>query len=386
MQTGLLPRGPNTLPPCHQKRLWGFHPDCIAKMNVTGTGPMKKYLAITSLSLASFCISSRAEAHVRWFVNAGDATVKTFQFDMVFAIVLAGALAFIITALALNTLAHDNASFTKILHSPFRLPVHIEWQLVSIALGIMLLMNSHHGVLLAPNLKPDGSALAGFAMTVQLLLGLLLISQLSYRLVAFGISFLCFICMILFPMALMMDYIFEFGAVALAFYLIGPAASRLDPLFWKVRNWHESAAVCTLAVGLGLQLVELAVHNKLANPGMVLQFIDDNSYLNFISTMGMVQFTNIHFAFAGGIAELAFGILLVLGISIRFTGLAVGLVFTLSSMIFGIEELVGHLPIMSIALLLVLRGNQGNLISLLASLKPTSPSHHHYGGYAHQNG
>jgi hypothetical protein len=335
---------------------------------------MKQYLTFCSLSLAFFSLPSGAKAHVRWFVNASDTTAQTFRFDFMFGLVLAGALGFIILALVLDTLAQDRKTFTKILHTPFRLPAHIEWQLVSIALGAMLLMNNQHGVLLAPNLIPDGSLLSRVAMALQLFLGLLLVSQLSYRLAALGLAGLTILCLALFGSELVMDYIFEFGGVIIAFYLIGPTVSRLDPLAWKARHWHETAAVCALTVGLGLQLVELSVHNKLTDPGLVLKFVNDNSYLNFLSGLGMSGFTNIHFAFAGGIAELAFGLLLVLGISIRFTGLAIGAVFTLSSMIFGIEELVGHLPIMTVALLLVLHGNRGNLLAFLSSLKLEVPS------------
>ena len=333
---------------------------------------MRKYLAITILTLSTLFLSTQAEAHVRWFVNANNVTAKAFDPDMIYALILMGALAFILVALFLDNLGHDQKKFSRLIHSPLKLPIHIEWQLVSIAIGIMLFMNSYHGILLAPNLKADNSFLAQTAIILQTILGVLLVSQLSYVLVSFGVAVLAILCVIIFPMEPMIDYVFEFGGVIIAFYFIGPAVSRIDGLIWPVKKWHEQAAICAITVGLGLQLVELSIHNKLTNPGLVLQFVNDNSYLNFIFFMGMDQFTNMHFSFAGAVAELAFGILLILGIALRFTAIAIGTIFCLSAAIFGLEEFLGHLPIITISFLIMLNGNQGNLIGFLSSLKPTS--------------
>ena len=129
------------------------------------------------------------------------------------------------------------------------------------------------------------------------------------------------IAVIITPAEVMVDYIFEFSGIIIAFYLIGPSMSRIDRLLWPAASPHnKQLATAVLALTLGLQLAELAVHNKLMNPGLALMFIDENGYLNFMRMLGVTSFKNMYFVFAGGIAELTLGILLFLGVAVRFRG------------------------------------------------------------------
>ncbi len=338
---------------------------------------MKYSFKTTSLLLASLLTPTQAFAHLRWFVDVNSPSAQAyqqaaarFQFDLVYLLLLAGAIGFVITAITLDNLSRKNQLVDGLLNTPVKLPLHIEWRLVSILLGIMLMMNSQHGMLLAPNLPVSSEFLFKAAIIVQFIVGLLFLSQLSFVLSAIGTFCLATITAIITPPMIMIDYIFEFAGIIIAFYLIGPSMSRLDKLLWPAASpRNEQLASAILAVALGLQLAELSIHNKLMNPGLALMFIDENGYLNFMRMLGLSSFKNMYFVFAGGIAELTLGSLLVFGVAVRFVAIGTGAIFTLTAVIFGLHELIGHIPIMAVVLLIGLRGSESSLIPLLRSMR-----------------
>jgi len=332
----------------------------------------KLFLRISSLLVLFLAPTSLANAHLRWFVDIDSPSAKAYQaagqfhFDIVYLILLAGAVGFVIIAIMLDNLARKNKMVDNLLNKPVHIPFHLEWRLVSILLGLMLMLNSHHGVLLAPNLPTSGAFTYKAAIIAQFVVGLLFLSQLSFVLSAIGTFCLATITAIITPFEIMIDYVFEFGGIILAFYLIGPSMCRLDRILWPAySSRNERLAVGVLALALGAQLAELALHNKLMNPGLALIFMDDNSYLNFMLLLGFSSFDNIYFVFAAAIAELTLGTLLVFGVATRLVALGIGGVFMLTATIFGLHELLGHIPIMAVVLLVVLHGRDGSFLDLL---------------------
>ena len=343
---------------------------------------LKTGLQIITPLMASLAFPGQALAHLRWFVDvnspgamAYQKAASRFEMEPIYLLLLAGAVAFAFVAITLDNLARQNGMVDTLLNRRIKLPAHIEWRLVSILLGFMLLMNSHHGILLAPNLPRSGEFMFKAAIIVQFIVGLLFVSQLSFVLSAIGTFCLAVITAIITPPMVMIDYVFEFAGIMLAFYLIGPSMCRLDRILWPAASArNEQLAVAVLALALGSQLAELAIHNKLLNPGLALIFMDDHSYLNFMRLLGLSWFKNIYFVFAGGIAEMTLGTLLVFGIATRFVALGIGAVFTLTACIFGLHELLGHIPIMAVVLLIVLNGKEAGFLSLLRqSLKEQAP-------------
>jgi uncharacterized membrane protein YphA (DoxX/SURF4 family) len=110
-----------------------------------------------------------------------------------------------------------------------------------------------------------------------------------------------------------------------------------------------------IRIGLGLTFMALALHCKFVDPNISLTFLDHHD-LNFMRQLGVTAFTNARFLFAACVAETALGLTLVLGIATTFVAslLLVALCTTLA--MFGVVELMGHLPIMAIVLLLMARG------------------------------
>ena len=125
---------------------------------------------------------------------------------------------------------------------------------------------------------------------------------------------------------------------------------------FDLKHFSVGGAIRLLQLLLGIQLLVLAIHNKLLDPGLALVFIDNN------------EFTNVHFVFSAGIAEAVFGVLLIANISQRFV-ISVGLNIFYDS---GVNGLVGHLPIFGIAAVLWLHP-QKNLFferRVVAKLSP----------------
>ena len=108
---------------------------------------------------------------------------------------------------------------------------------------------------------------------------------------------------------------------------------------------------------MGLQLVVLAVHNKLLNPDLGLSFLQLHPEFNFMQLLGISAFEGIHFVLAAGLAETSFGVLLIFNIATRFVATCVLGIFTLTSIVMGLHELLGHLPVLAAMFVVWLNGN-----------------------------
>lgn len=73
--------------------------------------------------------------------------------------------------------------------------------------------------------------------------------------------------------------------------------------------------------------------------------------------IGFEDFTDMEFVFSAGIAECTFGLLIFLGISTRFVALNVAFFFLLTGLMLGLHEIVGHSPILAMALVLITLGD-----------------------------
>ena len=74
--------------------------------------------------------------------------------------------------------------------------------------------------------------------------------------------------------------------------------------------------------------------------------------------LGFEHFSNLHFVFAAGAAETTLGLLLMLNMASRLASSALAGMFAISSVVFGMTEALGHLPILGVTLLLALHGSE----------------------------
>jgi len=288
-------------------------------------------------TLAVFCAATPALAwgHVRWFVDSPSEAVSFPWGGLYLAIVAGGPL----YCLALKYLAATEARYVA---GAYRRFPHWQrslkpWQLMSALVGLTFILNSINDVLLAPNLEFRSSDL--LLNWAQLLTGIALILNISMRLG--GTLILALLLMLLFshPLAIWVDYGFEFIGIGLCLILY---RDRQMALFY-------------LRCGLGLQLMVLAVHNKWLNPQLGLEFLSHHPW-NFMQMLGWTSFTDLAFVFSAGTTEFCFGLTLLLGWSSRLTTAIVSLFFLITAAVLGIHELIGHLPIIGAAIVLIVMG------------------------------
>ena len=324
---------------------------------------LARYLAVIFL----LTLTPLATAHVKWFIEEDQQNLQArFVFDGLMLVIFIGALLFLLCAHLLERRARRSDPLKAWLEAPllprlFRAPRHNvnSWvnSLLKFSVGIVLLANILQGHFVAPNfVAPELSQATALQYSlVQALLILLLIINVSL----FALALLVFSLLLfwLFPLSSAIDYAPEFIALALALFFTD--RHRLDHVYqWKWLGASYSISsphlgLLILQFGLGLQLIILTFHDKLLAPGYGIAFLQQYPAFNFPHYFGMHAFTDIHFVFAAGMAELCFGLLLVCNLAPRLSQLLVLLVFTLTGVVLGPEELVGHAPIIAAATVLL---------------------------------
>ncbi|MFQ5459981.1 MAG: DoxX family protein [Anaerolineae bacterium] len=322
---------------------------------------MRRWTLALALAAAAAMAPRTGAAHIRWFSPQNKYPDASFALDATTLAVTLGAAAFAALAVLVHRRAEGWPWASRIASA---VPVSQEalWRVIAVLAGVMLIATASQDVFLATNIPlPEGSVrLVG--QLAQAVVGVLLISQVSFVASAALIVVAGLAALVLAPLAAMADYLVEFVALAAALALVGPRLSPVDAGFARRFGWDPDKgfdlALPILRIGLGATLCILAIHNKLLTPGLGLTFLDDHAF-NFMPQLGFSGFTNLHFVYAAGIAELLFGLLLVAGIATRFTTAVLATFFVLTLVAIGPVELVGHAPIFGIALLLIVHGSGG---------------------------
>ncbi len=289
---------------------------------------------------------SLCQAHVRWFVG-NQQNLVPYSWSLPEYLLLAIAISACLVALALS-----RVSIKQLTDNPFfnAWPMQLQWRILAIVVGLWLLLNVYHGEFIAPNLEPNGAW--QFSLLLQAVCGVVLL--ISHRLasVTFCLFLLLLQLMLSVDSSLWIDYGLELAGFALALHF----------------SAHAERAVKYLRICLGLQLIVLAVHNKLLNPGMGLAFLAQHPW-NFLQMSGLTLFDDASFVVGIGLAEVSLGILLVLGIATRLVAALVIAVFTLTGTLLGIGELMGHVPIVvSFVLIFSLGAGERSFAELNPSL------------------
>ncbi len=284
-------------------------------------------------------------AHVRWFVDSSG-EVLSFEWTGVYYLLIA--LAFVFAAVSF---AVDRKLSPLYRGSFFNIwPRVDQWRLLAYACGGTLIWISFENIFLAPNIIITQDLET--YLIIQAVCGVALVSSLPPRYSGVFLFILCFLAMDAVSVSLWIDYIFEFIAISIAFCL-----SHKFPSF----------ALHILRVGLGIQLMVLAIHNKLMEPALGLEFLALHPW-NFMGMLGLQSFNDLLFVFSAGIAELTFGVLILLGIATRLVIVVVSGFFMITSILLGIHELVGHVPIIACCLVLFSLGGGESLFSVFTKV------------------
>jgi uncharacterized membrane protein YphA (DoxX/SURF4 family) len=130
-----------------------------------------------------------------------------------------------------------------------------------------------------------------------------------------------------------------------------------------LREQLKPYSVDVLRIFTGLSLIILGISEKLHPTALGHVFISDYAW-NFMPLLGFEWFDDRLFVLSAGVMEVVFGAILVLGVVTRLNILAVAVLMLTSNIVFLLEsrntealvELIGHLPIISTALVLLVLG------------------------------
>ncbi len=308
------------------------------------------------IAIGLFLVSFATTAHVRWFVDASEIPQVQFEYDFITYLTIFGAISYCIFIFWLNRLVTlERSNFAKSLNRPWLLPANGGWYVLIALLSITLILCLLLGEFLAPNLLlPYNLTMLGLVLQAAVIV----ILAVSPALAGVGLVFVSFLIFSIFGVNLAIDYFFEFLGVGIALILIGPVISNFDrKILPKLTGIDlERYAFLSLRLGLGFQLMVLGIHNKLYEPGISLLFLEQHSHFNFMQLVGFKSFSHLDFVFAAGLFEFTFGLLVAMGLGTRLVALTLALVFTLTTIVAGVEELVGHMPIFGVLLILILKG------------------------------
>ena len=119
-------------------------------------------------------------------------------------------------------------------------------------------------------------------------------------------------------------------------------------------------AILALRVAAGAALIFVALHEKLANPDLGVDFLAQHPDLQVAHQLGL-PLSDLEFIRLAGAIEVLFGLLLISGALPQVIILIAGIPFNATLWFFGINELVGHLPIYGAMLVILVFGSHPRL-------------------------
>ena len=131
----------------------------------------------------------------------------------------------------------------------------------------------------------------------------------------------------------------------------------------------EARAIWSLRVGAGLALIVVAFAEKLAAPGLAVEFLQQNPHLNVAQQVG-IDMSHLEFARIAGAIEVLFGLLVISGALSQAAVLIAGVPFNATLWFFGTTELVGHLPIYGAMLVLLVYASDDERRAGVSALWP----------------
>jgi hypothetical protein len=119
-------------------------------------------------------------------------------------------------------------------------------------------------------------------------------------------------------------------------------------------------AIFALRVAAGSALIIVALYEKLINPQLALDFLQEHPDLQLAHQLDL-PLSDLEFVRLAGAIEVLFGLLLISGALPQAIVLIAGIPFNATLWFFGINELVGHLPIYGAMLAILVFGSHPQL-------------------------
>ena len=351
----------------------------MTRREIKGTGRLAtRILPLRSIALALVLLglsAAAAAAHVRWFVDPNDPVLASFGSysltDLPVLIWIGIGVALISAAVLLD----GRLPVVTVVPSKTR---HDAMELLRIFTGMSLLLTAYGGQLIAPHLSAYGG-LGTALVFLQALIGIMLIANRAVHHAAILTIILFLGAMLKFGFIAVFEYVSLLGiALFLLFNHVPSETLRL-----KLKPY----SVDVLRIFTGISLVVLGVSEKLAGAVLGQAFIAQYAW-NFMPALGFEWYTDQLFALSAGAMEVIFGIIMILGVVTRLNTLAIAAVMFASNIVFLITdqrdqallELVGHMPMIATALILLLLGYGQRLKLPNPSLRRESAAASHVAG------
>jgi hypothetical protein len=292
-----------------------------------------------------------AQAHVQWFVTPDQMKHVSLPLDAVSLWLTLGVVACVAAAVLLTRYSGVFSITEKLL---CRVPPidHRLYMLYFMAvMSVFFVMILLQGGFLAPNLILPEYLLP---LGVFLQAAIVICATFSVSLAGVFLLVTTLAVVVLFP-TIAINYVFELGALGIFMALNGAVVSTVDQWTFRAnkseRFWKLSIRI--LRAGMGLQLVILALVEKLVQPGLGLVFVEQYPFYNFFPALGLGQVSDLHFVYFVGICEFTLGAMLAFGVASRLVLVTLAAAFTTTAIIHGVHEILGHLPIFAAAVVLL---------------------------------
>jgi len=310
----------------------------------------KSFLSILLLFPFIF-FSLKSSAHVKWFVDTENAAVENFQpysFTDVEVLIWVAIAIFLVCA---SIFLDSRLPTVPIIDAKARKDVI---EILRIFTGMAFLLTAYDGSIIAPHYDAYGH-FGTFLVFFQATIGIMLISN---RLI-FHASILIFL--------LFMGVIAQYGFIETLEYcnVLGIALFLMFNSFSKpeLQEKYKPYSVASLRIFTGIALISLGVSEKLAGALYGEAFIAMYQW-NFMANLGFEFYSDRLLVLSAGVMEVVFGTILILGTTTRLNVLVLSSFLLLSNVTFLIQnnkeaalmELIGHMPIIASALVLIFFG------------------------------
>jgi uncharacterized membrane protein YphA (DoxX/SURF4 family) len=221
-----------------------------------------------------------------------------------------------------------------------------------IALGVALIAASVANWLFVPALVLDQDSIGVGLRVVEAACGLLFLAGLLTRYAAIVLALLGVVAMVPFSVESVLEQAHILG-IAVFLFIAGPGPVALDARRRADRSIDHAkapaAAITLLRLAMGFGIAYGALTEKLLNPPLAQALLDQSPFLNVLRPLGV---SDPVFIWLAGATELAIGVVILSG-QITRPAMAVGFgLFTVTLVVFGLPELIGHLPYLGIMLTL----------------------------------
>jgi uncharacterized membrane protein YphA (DoxX/SURF4 family) len=288
--------------------------------------------------------------HERWFVESREAGDWSFFFSPL-PLALTAAVVAVAVVWRLVALRFDGPEL------PFLAPLGrlVPWvpRLLGVHLGVALLALAATGAFITPSLDHLDGIGGDALLLVEGALGVWLVT--GYRLrpaAAMVLGLGPALALVAGPTAL--GECANLAAVA-AFLVVLPPGEDAYGAAYPTRD-QLRAALLVLRLGVGAALIVLAFTEKLTNPAMAIDTLQQFPALDVFGLVGL-DVAPETFVVIAGATELLFGLLVISGAFPQVAVLVAMVPFNATLLLFGQTEMVGHLPVYGVFLALLVYGS-----------------------------